>query len=90
MKKFRILWADDEIDLLKPHILFFVDSLGSEPDRSRPFSLAFQKKTSPLLNGTCWIVDDFSWHCFEILLRYTREYEPAGRKRRTYDRQALL
>lgn len=21
-QKFRILWADDEIDLLKPHILF--------------------------------------------------------------------
>ncbi len=23
MKKQRILWADDEIDLLTPHILFF-------------------------------------------------------------------
>jgi CheY-like chemotaxis protein len=22
MQKFKILWADDEIDLLKPHIMF--------------------------------------------------------------------
>ena len=22
MQKYRILWADDEIDLLKPHIIF--------------------------------------------------------------------
>ena len=25
VKKDRVLWADDEIDLLKPHILFLQD-----------------------------------------------------------------
>ena len=31
MRKYKILWADDEIDLLKPHILF-LNAKGYEVD----------------------------------------------------------
>ena len=35
MSKERILWADDEIDLLKPHILF-LENKGPSPTAETP------------------------------------------------------
>ncbi len=53
----KILWVDDEVDLLKPHILFLktkgyeVATANNGPDaldmlESEPFSLIFRASTS--------------------------------------------
>ncbi|MDH6534798.1 CheY-like chemotaxis protein [Parabacteroides sp. PM5-20] len=62
MKKERILWADDEIDLLKPHILFLQDkgyevvSVVSGQDaidraREETFDIIFLDENMPGLSG---------------------------------------
>lgn len=62
MKKYRILWADDEIDLLKPHILFLedkgynIESVNSGQDAidsflSEVFDLVFLDENMPGLSG---------------------------------------
>lgn len=62
MSEYNILWADDEIDLLKPHILF-LKSKGYEPVTvnngrdalelvaSRPFDLVILDENMPGLTG---------------------------------------
>jgi len=62
MKKDRVLWADDEIDLLKPHILFLEDK-GYEVEpvisgqdaidccRSQSYDLIFLDENMPGLSG---------------------------------------
>ena len=58
MEKQRILWADDEIDLLKPHILFLNDkgyetvTANSGNDaleifRKEPFDIVFLDENMP-------------------------------------------
>jgi CheY-like chemotaxis protein len=62
MQKFRILWADDEIDLLKPHILFLeqkgydITSVNSGADAleeidHHPFDLVFLDEHMPGMSG---------------------------------------
>lgn len=62
MQKFRILWADDEIDLLKPHILFMeqkgydVTSVNSGADAleqidHNEFDLVFLDEHMPGMSG---------------------------------------
>ena len=62
MEKQRILWADDEIDLLKPHILFLNDkgyetvTANSGNDaleifRKEPFDIVFLDENMPGLSG---------------------------------------
>jgi len=62
MKKFRILWADDEIDLLKPHILFLenkgyemtpVNSVSDalETIEAENFDLVFLDENMPGMTG---------------------------------------
>lgn len=62
MKKYRILWADDEIDLLKPHIFFLEDkgyeivSVNSGQDAidsclNEVFDLVFLDENMPGLTG---------------------------------------
>lgn len=63
MQKFRILWADDEIDLLKPHILFLEkkgyevvpvnsgsDALELVEERG-PFDIVFLDENMPGMSG---------------------------------------
>ena len=62
MKKVRILWTDDEIDLLRPHILFLEekgysvstasngdDAIGLVKDNN--FDLIFLDENMPGLSG---------------------------------------
>lgn len=62
MEKVNILWADDEIDLLKPHIMFLenkgyrVTTANNGTDavelvRSNPFDIVFLDENMPGLNG---------------------------------------
>lgn len=62
MKKYRILWADDEIDLLKPHVLFLEDkgyeivTVNSGQDaldacQDEVFDLVFLDENMPGLTG---------------------------------------
>ncbi|MFA4851612.1 MAG: PglZ domain-containing protein [Bacteroidales bacterium] len=62
MEKITILWADDEIELLKPHILFLMEkgydvvttNSGNETldiIRSRPFDIVFLDENMPGLSG---------------------------------------
>jgi len=62
MDKIRILWADDEIELLKPHILFLkekgyeVDTANSGDDaldlvREKEFDIVFLDENMPGLSG---------------------------------------
>lgn len=62
MQKYRILWADDEIDLLKPHILFLnnkgfdVSPVNSGSDAleqidHHPFDLVFLDENMPGMSG---------------------------------------
>ncbi len=62
MDKIRILWADDEIDLLKPHILFLeqkgyelvaVNNGDEALDivRDQPFDIIFLDENMPGLSG---------------------------------------
>lgn len=62
MKKYRILWADDEIDLLKPHVLFLeekgyeVVTVNSGQDaldscQEENFDLVFLDENMPGLTG---------------------------------------
>ena len=62
MQKYRILWADDEIDLLKPHILFLEDkgyditSVNSGADAleeidHHDFDLVFLDENMPGMTG---------------------------------------
>ena len=58
----RILWADDEIDLLKPHILFLTEkgyetvtahsgNDAIELFRKEPFDIVFLDENMPGLSG---------------------------------------
>lgn len=62
MEKFRLIWADDEIDLLKPHILFLqekgyhVDTARSGDDAlemisGQPYDLVFLDENMPGISG---------------------------------------
>ncbi|MBZ0243636.1 MAG: response regulator, partial [Bacteroidales bacterium] len=62
MDKIRILWADDEIDLLKPHIMFLeqkgyelvaVNNGDEALDfiREQPFDIIFLDENMPGLSG---------------------------------------
>ena len=62
MNKPKILWADDEIDLLKPHILFLegkgydMHTVSSGRDaiaavKSQEFDLVFLDENMPGING---------------------------------------
>ena len=62
MDKIAILWADDEIDLLKPHILFLKDKgydvytsnngvEAIEILKTRPFNIVFLDEQMPGLSG---------------------------------------
>lgn len=62
MQRYTILWADDEIDLLKPHILFLQQrgcditpvnngSDAVEMAESRPFDLVFLDEHMPGISG---------------------------------------
>lgn len=62
MEKIAILWADDEIDLLKPHILFLKDKgydvytsnngvEAIEILKTRPFNIVFLDEQMPGLSG---------------------------------------
>ena len=62
MQKFRILWADDEIDMLKPHILFLtsrgyeVDTVTNGQDalsglESNLYDLVFLDENMPGISG---------------------------------------
>ncbi|MFY8034601.1 MAG: response regulator, partial [Flexibacteraceae bacterium] len=62
MQQYTILWADDEIDLLKPHILFLqnkgfkVTGVNSGADaldliESTPFDIVFLDENMPGLSG---------------------------------------
>jgi DNA-binding response OmpR family regulator len=62
MEKPRILWADDEIDLLKPHILFLAEkgyetitahsgNDAIELFKSQPFDIVFLDENMPGLSG---------------------------------------
>ena len=62
MEKIHILWADDEIDLLKPHILFLkekgyeVHTANSGDDaldmvKERPFDIILLDENMPGLSG---------------------------------------
>ena len=62
MQKYKILWADDEIDLLKPHIIFLehkgydmvpVTSGSDALDRmeNEHFDLVFLDENMPGING---------------------------------------
>ncbi len=62
MEKMRILWADDEIDLLKPHLLFLQDK-GFDVDTAtngddaldlfdeQDFDIVFLDENMPGLSG---------------------------------------
>ncbi|HCT70093.1 MAG TPA: two-component system response regulator, partial [Bacteroidales bacterium] len=62
MENVTILWADDEIDLLKPHIMFlrdkgyevFTSNNGVEAIeilKTRPFDIVFLDEQMPGLSG---------------------------------------
>ena len=62
MDKVQILWADDEIDLLKPHVMFLenkgyqVTTATNGRDavdlvKSREFDIVFLDENMPGLNG---------------------------------------
>jgi CheY-like chemotaxis protein len=62
MENFQILWADDEIELLKPHVLFLeakgykIDTVKSGQDalervRGRAYDLVFLDENMPGLSG---------------------------------------
>ena len=62
MKKYRILWADDEIELLRPHVLFLEDkgyeivTVNSGQDaldccKEERFNLVFLDENMPGLTG---------------------------------------
>ena len=62
MDKISILWVDDEIDLLKPHIIFLkekgydVSTINNGHDaieiiRSKPFDIVFLDEQMPGLSG---------------------------------------
>ena len=62
MQRYKILWADDEIDLLKPHILFLtqkgydITPVSSGPDaldefNSKPYDLIFLDENMPGMTG---------------------------------------
>ncbi|GIV38662.1 MAG: two-component system response regulator [Thermonema sp.] len=68
MQQYRILWADDEIDLLKPHILFLkqkgyeVVAVNSGTDaleriREEPFDIVFLDENMPGLTGLETLVE---------------------------------
>lgn len=73
MKKKRILWADDEIDILRPHILFLqekgydVTPVNSGQDavdsiKSEPYDIVFLDENMPGLTGieTLSLIKDFN------------------------------
>ena len=62
MEKIRILWVDDEIDLLKSHLMFLedrnyrVETCNSGQDaleaiREQPFDIVFLDENMPGLSG---------------------------------------
>lgn len=62
MDKIRILWADDEIDILKPHVIFLeqkgyeVETINNGDEaldlvRSKPFDIIFLDENMPGLSG---------------------------------------
>lgn len=62
MEKVRILWADDEIDMLRPHIIFLeqkgyeVETINNGNEaldmvRSRPYDIIFLDENMPGLTG---------------------------------------
>lgn len=62
MEKVRILWVDDEIDMLRPHIIFLehkgydVETINNGGDaldlvRSRPFDIVFLDENMPGMSG---------------------------------------
>ena len=73
MKKKRILWADDEIDILRAHILFLeekgydVTPVNSGQDaidniKSEPYDIVFLDENMPGLSGieTLSLIKDFN------------------------------
>lgn len=62
MKRFSVLWVDDEIDLLKSHLMFLedrnyrVETCNSGQDaleavREQPFDIVFLDENMPGLSG---------------------------------------
>ena len=62
MKEIRILWADDEIDLLKPHIIFLKDKgydvvavnngdSAIEQAKEQNFDIVFLDEQMPGISG---------------------------------------
>ncbi|MBK9292612.1 MAG: PglZ domain-containing protein [Bacteroidetes bacterium] len=62
MEKVRILWADDEIDMLRPHIIFLeqkgyeVETINNGDEaldlvRSRPYDIVFLDENMPGMSG---------------------------------------
>ncbi len=88
MQKYRILWADDEIDLLKPHILFLegkgydITSVNSGADAleeidHNEFDLVFLDENMPGMNGLETLSYIKSTHPFLPVVMITKNEEEA-------------
>lgn len=86
MQKYRILWADDEIDLLKPHILFLegkgydITSVNSGADAleeidHNEFDLVFLDENMPGMNGLETLNYIKSTHPFLPVVMITKNEE---------------
>ena len=86
MQKYRILWADDEIDLLKPHILFLeakgyeITSVNSGADAleqidHNEFDLVFLDENMPGMNGLETLNYIKSTHPFLPVVMITKHEE---------------